>query len=391
MKLIERYVFRKLLFALLLSFLGLSLTIWLTQILQRFNLVSNRGQSVFTFLELSGLIFPSLVTVIAPVSVLAAMIYVLNTMNTDSELVSIGASGGSSSLLLRPTIAIGILIALVVGLSAVFVTPNTQLASRKLLMRVNAEVVTSVLREGQFLTVAPKLTIQVRHRQANGLLEGIFVFDDRDPDQSIAYLSKTGLVIDNDLGRFLALADGVIQRQERATGNITAIEFQSYVFDLATLQSQQDLPYLQVGERSTWSLMNPESNDPIFQRSPNMLKSELHDRLTAPLYVLVFALLPLAILGQPRTARQGFGLPTVMAVSLAVDLRGIGFVLNGVVRDVPAIVPVLYIVPILAIIGCLVVIALSIRFTAPHWVLAAGDFFKRRFSGWTGERSTAGG
>ncbi len=390
MKLIERYFFRKMLGALVVTFLALSLTIWLTQALDAFDLVSDRGQSLVTFLKVTGLIFPALITIIVPVATMIATIYTLNQLNTESELVSVSASGGSSVVLLKPALVLGVAAMLGVGLCTIFVTPITQLEGRKLNMEINANVVTSVIREGQFLQMAPRMTMQVREREPNGVMAGIFVFDERDPAMSTAYLARAGAVLDNTLGKFLVMQDGVIQRQASSTGAITAIEFEAYALDLATLAGPEDLPYLQIGERSTASLFNPDSNDPIFQNSPNRLRAELHDRLTSPLYVLVFALVPIVALGQPRTARQGYGLPTVVAVSLATDIRAIGFVLVTLVRETPALIPLLYILPLASIAICILLIRRNMRFTAPNWVLASGDWLTRAAL-WLARRPAATG
>jgi len=56
------------------------------------------------------------------------------------------------------------------------------------------------------------------------------------------------------------------------------------------------------------------------------MRAELHDRLTAPLYPLVIAVLTFAYLGAPRTTRQSRTLSIVGAIAAVVVLRGLGFV-----------------------------------------------------------------
>jgi lipopolysaccharide export system permease protein len=51
-------------------------------------------------------------------------------------------------------------------------------------------------------------------------------------------------------------------------------------------------------------------------------RTELHDRLSAPLYVLAFALIAFAALGQPRTTRQGRG--AAIVGEILVSERGLG-------------------------------------------------------------------
>ena len=59
-KLIERYIFRRMLSAMVLSFIALSAMFWLSQALRQFNLVTDQGQALSTFLQLSAYLLPIL-------------------------------------------------------------------------------------------------------------------------------------------------------------------------------------------------------------------------------------------------------------------------------------------------------------------------------------------
>ncbi len=66
MKLIERYIFRRVLAGFLLSFIALSVMVWLATALDQFNLVTEKGQSIALFLSVTLLLLPALVVVICP-------------------------------------------------------------------------------------------------------------------------------------------------------------------------------------------------------------------------------------------------------------------------------------------------------------------------------------
>ncbi len=67
---LDRYIFRQLAFALIAVTGGLAALIWLTQSLRFVELVVNRGLSLGVFLELTGLLIPSFVAVILPITTL---------------------------------------------------------------------------------------------------------------------------------------------------------------------------------------------------------------------------------------------------------------------------------------------------------------------------------
>ena len=53
MRLIELYIFRRMLRAFFLTLLVLSATVWLSQALRQFDPVANMGQTILTFVEVS--------------------------------------------------------------------------------------------------------------------------------------------------------------------------------------------------------------------------------------------------------------------------------------------------------------------------------------------------
>jgi lipopolysaccharide export system permease protein len=179
MYLLERYVFRRVFASFIVTLAALSATVWLSQALRQFDLVTARGQTIVTFLSLTGLLIPTLVMLIAPIALLIAVLYVLNTMNSDSEMAIINASGASQGIVARPVVWAGVIVTFAVAAISLYVAPMTQQMTRDLLIRINSDIVTSVLREGTFVGLADGLTIHVKGRARDGSLDGIFVADER--------------------------------------------------------------------------------------------------------------------------------------------------------------------------------------------------------------------
>ena len=69
--------------------------VWVTQALRQIDLITSKGQTILLFLMMTGLALPSLVAIIAPVALFAGILYTLNKLNGDSELVVMAASGVS--------------------------------------------------------------------------------------------------------------------------------------------------------------------------------------------------------------------------------------------------------------------------------------------------------
>ena len=99
---IELYLLRTAATAFLTGLIVLTGVIWITQALRQIDLLTSKGQTILIFLMMTGLALPSLVAVIAPVALFAGVLYTLNKLNGDSELVVMAAAGVSPARLLRP-------------------------------------------------------------------------------------------------------------------------------------------------------------------------------------------------------------------------------------------------------------------------------------------------
>lgn len=349
MNILERYVARRLLASLALVIIVLTATVWLSQAVRQFDLVTNRGQAFVTFFNLTLLILPQLIAIISPVGMAIAVVYTLNALNNGSELAIVSGSGGSPTLILKPLLLISVGLTLILAVITLSVAPTNQRALRDLVTRINADILTSVIRDGRFINLADGLTIHVKRRQTDGTLDGIFVSDGREAGQNVIYAARRGAVIDNPIGSFLVMQDGVIQRQQESDGSISMIEFRAYAFDLSTFTGGGTTPTYKPSERTTGFLLDPDPADPSYQQFPNRFRSELHQRITGPLFALVFALLPMAFFGEASTARQR---RTAKVGSLIVALalvRELHFVAASMAETRPSVVPLLYIIPLGAV------------------------------------------
>src|SRR5674476_794115 len=90
---LDRYIFRQLAGALIAVTGGLTLLIWLIQSLRFVELVVNRGLSAFVFLRLIGLLIPSLVAVIVPITTFVVVQFVYQRLAGDRELTVMRAAG----------------------------------------------------------------------------------------------------------------------------------------------------------------------------------------------------------------------------------------------------------------------------------------------------------
>lgn len=364
MTLPERYIFRICAGAFLAVLLGLTGVIWVTQALRELDLVTAKGQTLLVFLVVTGLSLPTLVTVIAPVALFIAVLYALNKLNGDSELIVMSAAGMSPRRLMRPFLTLGLMVAGAVGFLTIYVMPSSFQELRDLVTRIRADFVANIVREGQFNQLDSGITFHFRERGPGGGLLGILMQDKREPARAITYLAERGQATEMNGQSYLVLERGSVIRAQPGNRDPSIIRFERYAVDLAAFTPPEgDLVY-KPRERSTTQLLFPDRDEGYFKLQKGRFRAELHDRLSSWLYPLALALIAFAALGEARTTRQGRGAAIAGAIAAVVVLRIAGFAAtSAAVRSQGAVIAV-YAVPLGAIALSLLVIFQGARLRA---------------------------
>jgi lipopolysaccharide export system permease protein len=326
MSAIDTYIVRMTLLSFLIVLVSLTGVIWMTQALRGIDLMTGQGQSILVFLGITGLAIPLLAMIIAPIALLIAVMHTLNRLATDSEIIVMNAAGLSPWRFLRPFMIVTLLVSLLVSFLSIYFVPECLRTLRRWQAEIGADVLTNILRPGEFNNLGP-LTIRVQGRQPGGLLTGIFIDDQRNPAERIDILADRGTVQKNERGSFLILEDGNLQRFETGKRDPVLVAFKSYAFDLSQFASMSQSIVYGARERPFGDLISPPPDDPLVKRTPGSFRAELHDRLFAPLYPFVFILMAFAALGPPRTTRQNrtFAISILIVAILAVRIGGFGF------------------------------------------------------------------
>lgn len=367
MPIVERYIFRIAFVAFLTSLLVLTAIIWMTQALREVDLMIGKGQTILIFLNLTLLTVPSLLMILAPVALMIAVLFALNRLNGDSELIVMGAAGTSPGRLLKPFLLLIAIVMLLTGFLSLWAMPNSFRAIRDLVTKIRADVLTRIVREGQFVTLEQGFIFHYRERGPGGSLRGIFIQDRREPAKVNTYISESGMTVEEGGQNYLVLDKGVIQRQERGDRAPAMVQFEKYAIDLAQFGSEgPEAPY-KPRERKTTELFKAKAQDAKGVITLGRLKAELHDRISAPLYALALGLIGFAALAQPRTTRQGRGMAIMGAVLAAGAVRIAGFGTIALVGRNPRLWFLVYAVLAIAVAAALVVIF------QPRWWLAISN------------------
>ena len=357
MRKLHFYVLRQVLGPFLLFTLLLTLVVWMTQSLRLLDLVINSGQSAGTFAYLTMLMVPSLLVIIAPIAFFGAALNALNKLNTDSELVVMWSAGLSRLQMAIPVFAAALLAMAVTYACSLYLMPLSQRLMSDKVFDIRTDIGAAILREGAFTTPSEGLTVFIRELSTNGEIRGILVHDNRDAAQPVTYLAESGILARTPAGPRLIMLNGNIGRSEEDGRRLSTLNFERYIFDLDQFGGQQregerETSELYLSELFEFELTNP---DQVFRR--NVYRAEAHNRLTAPLYCLTFALIALAAAAKGRIGRTNYALRLSGAALMGASLRLIGYAAQGVAASGPEFGLLLYVIPALGAVAAMAVIA----------------------------------
>ena len=322
---LERYLFRLAGSAFLVSLATLTAIIWITGALKEISLLTAKGQTILVFLALTGLGLPFLVASIAPIALFGSVLYCLNRLNSDSELVVMSASGASPALLLRPFVLLSGLVFAALLVLHTTVIPYSFNAVDEMSKRIHADFIANFARPGAFNQLEAGFVFHYRERNPDGSLRGVFIQDRRDPQQISTFIAEVGELVEKNDDVYLVLRKGSAQRP-RGAGDSSLVTFQDYAIDLSQfLHRGADGDKPRPRNRDTLALLSFNSADPSEKSLTGEARAELYDRLTSPLYALVAGLVAFAALGEARTTRQNRGLAILAAIVVFSAFRIFGF------------------------------------------------------------------
>jgi lipopolysaccharide export system permease protein len=377
---IGRYIFRSTLATFVLVLVSLTALIWVTQALRDIDLMTNRGQSMMVFIGITSLLMPLLMMMIAPIALFIATAHLLNKLSTDSEIIVMNAAGMSPWRLFKTFIPVVLVVSGLVAATAAYVSPKSLRTLRNWVTLVNANVLSSFIQPGRFISIAPDVTIHIGSREANGELRGVFVDDRRNPNERLTVIADRGNTAENEQGTFLVLDKGTVQHQQTGQRDPNIVTFDRHALDLAQFSRGPSSVSYSTNERYMWELLGVEQPGTKARQRPEDFRAEFFDRLMAPVYPFAFVVIAFAFLGVPRTTRQSRGISLAGAIVSIAVLRLIGFASTIIGSNYAPFLAVQFVAVGLAIAGGLYVIHRGIVLEPPAFITRFIDALTERLT-----------
>ena len=346
MNLIQRYLFRQILFPVIAACAALAGIGILSQSLDQLQVIVERGQSVWVMIKLTLLALPQLLSVILPIGLFVGALIALTRLQREQELTAAFAGGMTRWQLISPAARIAVLVALVTLLVNVFLLPWAQRQARTEAFAVRSDLAALLVEEGRFVQGPDGLTVYVQQIEQNGLLKNLFVY--LDDKEKVTTWNASEARFSRDAGGtpVLTMLDGSAQRYSSG-GVLETLSFGRYDFSLAPFVGVTDTIRYKPTDLYLRQLLNPTAKVIEVAGSRGELLAEAHSRLSSPLYALVAMALALSAILGGAFSRTGYTLRIAKAAGLFLLLRVIGYGLvaasawNGWMNILQYVVPVI--------------------------------------------------
>jgi lipopolysaccharide export system permease protein len=295
----ERYLFVHLLWPTVVITASLTGLVWLTQILKFLDFMLSRGLSLGDFMMLTGLMLPSLLLMLVPVSLCIAVIYTYNKLMVESELIVLNAVGISKWQLAKPALMLGAACTVLCYILALYLMPAANERFQDIRTFFRDKYASVLLEEEVFNNPMDGVTVYIRERDSNNNLLGIMMHDSRDPRGMVTMIADHGRVEQTASGPRFYLEKGM--RQQWRNGRVSWLAFDDYTMDIA-FYGQDVARKRSANERSIGELFSREG---LTEKQAAAYRAEAHQRLTWPLLAISLPLFAVAMLFSSEFNRRG--------------------------------------------------------------------------------------
>lgn len=358
MRIVDSYVFRNVLVATVFITLVLAVLILLTQSLRFLELVMNSGASGLSFWILTILTLPKFLEVIMPLGLMAGVVFVYNRLTMDSELIVLRALGFSPLRLARPALLLAGFLAVLLFVVMGWIAPVTNAMLQKLRLEIKAEMSTLLFREGVFNQAGKGLMVYVRDRTRKGELEGLLIYDARDPTLSPStIIANRGVVVSTDEGQQVLVYDGSRQDFDKKTKTLKRLDFSQYTIDLPE-PGPVRVRWAEPEERTLSSLLHPDLKDEADRLHRKAFALEVNKRILTPFLALTFTVISLCALLLGSLDRRGQSKRIIAAIGVVVVVQALFLSSYNLAKKSDIGLPMMYLIALLPLVAGL---ALLIR------------------------------
>jgi lipopolysaccharide export system permease protein len=324
---VDRYVLKKVATPLLTAMAIGLLVLLADRLVRLLEVTLGKKNSFAVVFELLGYLVPHYLGLALPAAMFLGLLFGFNKMSKDSEIDAFMAAGIGLHRLVRPVIALAVVLALVAFAIFGWLQPHGRYAYRAVMFNVKNVEVFYLAEEGAFMQAGRRTFILDELSRGTNEFERIFLFEDRGASGAETITASRGAMIQlpSDPRPVLRLEEGhrlsidswpVFDTDAAPLPGLVAT-FTTADTPLGRISTRLFRPRGQDQRELTFPELAAALVDPPASMSMADLRSEFHKRLVmvASILVLPFLALPFAM-GRRRGQRAyRFGIALVILIA----------------------------------------------------------------------------
>lgn len=302
-------------------FLGLSvflLIILMFQILRLTEFALIHGVNISTLSEIILYICISLLPALLPMSLLFSILWTYNRVSADSEILALRACGLSMWPIMNPALILSLSVGIFSAQTSFELAPWGNRQFEVLFSNLKQTKAAATIKEGTFSEGLFDLVVYANRIDSNSdRMQDVFIYDERDPDQPLTIIAKSGLLQKDDKlpghRAQLTLENGSIHRKAETHTKINFETFDVHLNDpLEVREREKSAPSW------TFSDIRTKLGETLPAKEMAKVKIEWHKRIATAVLCLIFGILGvgLGVQTNKRTAKSsGFVLCLIVIVT----------------------------------------------------------------------------
>ena len=317
MKLLNRYFMRQLVAIFVMLMLVLTGLAWMVQIMSMLKFLLNYGVALGSFIGLTVLMVPFIISIIIPFVTFIAIIFVYNKLISDNEVTVMASVGLSPRQLARPAITLAAILTLVHFVLNIWAVPVSQAKFYSTQWNLRYGLAHMKLQEGAFTPLTDGLVVYVDKVSGHDLSQ-VMLSDMRDAKSVMTIFAEKGKLVSTTRGLSIVMTNGSLQSR----GNtMTTGTFDTFDMDLNVADRGGDDGF-RVRRVPTMQLVKSVLDAPSARQHKQVL-AELCTRFLGPIMNLILAVLCTLILLRTSLLRRRASLAPALAVAaMAVAMAG---------------------------------------------------------------------
>ncbi len=318
---IYRYIIMEILPPFWVSLLAFTAIVFLGRLMKITQMIVVKGVGLWEVLQTCVFILPYLLVFTLPMAATVGILLSLTRLTVDHEVTALKTAGLSFTQLLPPILGFSLAAALLTLFLTVFGSPWGQTATRELLKNVAKKRADLGIQEQVFNTDFHGLMLFVNHVTSHaGQLEGIFVYDFRDPENPNTVYAQSGQMSfdESQEAMMMQLFAGRVFRwgeEGKEQSRWQMVEFKSYRLPLELFGSplKGGKSETEMSLRELWATLGKEAkgSDPY-----NRAMVELNQRFAMPMGALILCLIAMPLGLCHRRQGRTWGLVVGLALFL---------------------------------------------------------------------------